>query len=112
MNSPEAVGARTPPRWCARGAIRHHHLRGSAQRASWLLASRTAACCPAYEPAAADKCAKLGNAAALCLSMLATLVGLFCLGAILWTLIARGISGMSLQLFTQMTPPPGSAEDC
>jgi len=52
---------------------------------------------------------KLGNVAALCLSMLATLAGLACLGAILWTLIARGMSGMSVQLFTQMTPPPGSA---
>jgi phosphate transport system permease protein len=52
---------------------------------------------------------KLGNAAALCLSLFATLMGLLCLGAILWTLIARGMSGMSVQLFTQMTPPPGSA---
>jgi phosphate transport system permease protein len=51
---------------------------------------------------------KIGNAAALCLSVAATLVGLACLAAILWTLVARGISGMSLQLFTQMTPPPGS----
>jgi len=52
---------------------------------------------------------KLGNAAALCLSLLATLIGLFCLGAILWTLIARGVSGISVQLFTQMTPPPGGS---
>jgi phosphate transport system permease protein len=51
---------------------------------------------------------KVGNVAALCLSAAATLIGLACLGAILWTLVARGISGMSLQLFTQMTPPPGS----
>ena len=51
---------------------------------------------------------KVGNAVALCLSLAATLVGLACLGAILWTLLARGISGMSIQLFTQMTPPPGS----
>jgi phosphate transport system permease protein len=46
---------------------------------------------------------------ALCLSLLATLIGLACLGAILWTLLARGLSGMSVQLFTQMTPPPGAA---
>ncbi len=39
----------------------------------------------------------------------ATLVGLACLGAILWTLLARGVSGMSLQIFTQMTPSPGSS---
>ncbi len=51
---------------------------------------------------------KLGNAAALCLSAIATLVGLACLGAILWTLLARGLSGMSIALFTQMTPPPGA----
>lgn len=52
---------------------------------------------------------KAGNAAALCLSLLATLIGLACLGAILWTLLARGLAGMSLQLFVAMTPPPGSA---
>jgi phosphate transport system permease protein len=52
---------------------------------------------------------KIGNAVALCLSLFATLLGLFCLGAILWTLITRGMSGMSVQLFTQMTPPPGGA---
>jgi phosphate transport system permease protein len=51
---------------------------------------------------------KFGNAAALCLSATATLVGLACLGAILWTLLARGLSGMSIALFTQMTPPPGA----
>jgi phosphate transport system permease protein len=52
---------------------------------------------------------KVGNVLALCLSFAATLVGLACLGAILWTLLARGLAGMSVQLFTQMTPPPGSA---
>ena len=51
---------------------------------------------------------KVGNAVALLLSALATLIGLACLGAILWTLISRGVSGLSIQLFTQMTPPPGS----
>jgi phosphate transport system permease protein len=51
---------------------------------------------------------RLTNVLALCLSLGATLVGLACLGAILWTLIARGVSGMSLQIFTQPTPTPGS----
>jgi phosphate transport system permease protein len=51
---------------------------------------------------------KVGNAAALLLSAVATLIGLACLGAILWTLISRGVSGLSIALFTQMTPPPGS----
>jgi phosphate transport system permease protein len=51
---------------------------------------------------------KLTNIVALALSGLATAVGLFFLGAILWTLIKNGLAGMSVALFTQMTPPPGS----
>jgi phosphate transport system permease protein len=52
---------------------------------------------------------KLINALALGLSGAATAVGLFFLGAILWTLIRNGIAGVSLTLFTAMTPPPGSS---
>ena len=52
---------------------------------------------------------KLINAVALGLSGVATAIGLFFLGAILWTLIRNGLAGMSVQLFTQMTPPPGSS---
>jgi phosphate transport system permease protein len=52
---------------------------------------------------------KFTNVTALCLSGLATAVGLFCLGAILWTLIANGLAGMSVALFTQNTPPPGGS---
>jgi phosphate transport system permease protein len=51
---------------------------------------------------------KVTNVVALALSMGATGVGLLFLGAILWTLLKNGLSGMSLSLFTQMTPPPGS----
>jgi phosphate transport system permease protein len=51
---------------------------------------------------------KLTNVVALTLSGLATSIGLFFLGAILWTLIKNGVSGVSVALFTQMTPPPGS----
>jgi phosphate transport system permease protein len=51
---------------------------------------------------------KLINAVALGLSGIATAIGLFFLGAILWTLIRNGLAGMSTQLFTAMTPPPGS----
>jgi phosphate transport system permease protein len=51
---------------------------------------------------------KLTNVVALALSGLATSIGLFFLGAILWTLIKNGVSGLSVALFTQMTPPPGS----
>src|SRR2546423_10570056 len=52
---------------------------------------------------------KVTNAVALGLSGFATAVGLFCLGAILWTLISNGIAGMSIALFTQNTPPPGGS---
>jgi len=52
---------------------------------------------------------KLTNLVALGLSGLATAVGLFFLGAILWTLLSRGLAGMSWTLFTAMTPPPGSS---
>jgi phosphate transport system permease protein len=51
---------------------------------------------------------KITNVAALAMSVAATSVGLLFLGAILWTLLKNGLSGMSLHLFTQMTPPPGS----
>jgi phosphate transport system permease protein len=52
---------------------------------------------------------KLTNTVALCLSGLATAIGLFFLGAILWTLVSSGIAGMSIALFTQNTLPPGSS---
>jgi phosphate transport system permease protein len=52
---------------------------------------------------------KLTNVVALCLSGLATAIGLFFLGAILWTLFSNGIAGMSVALFTQNTPPPGGS---
>jgi phosphate transport system permease protein len=40
--------------------------------------------------------------------MLATAVGLALLGAILWTLFVKGFAGLSLNVFTKMTPAPGS----
>jgi phosphate transport system permease protein len=52
---------------------------------------------------------KFTNVVALGLSGLATAIGLFFLGAILWTLIKNGVTGMSLRLITAMTPPPGSS---
>jgi phosphate transport system permease protein len=51
---------------------------------------------------------KAKNGIFLSLSLAATLTGLACLAAILWTLISHGVAGLSLHLFTQMTPPPGS----
>ncbi len=52
---------------------------------------------------------KFTNVAALALSGVATAIGLFFLGAILWTLLYNGLAGLSLTLFTAMTPPPGSS---
>jgi phosphate transport system permease protein len=49
------------------------------------------------------------NLLALSLSGLATAVGLFFLGAILWTLVKNGLGGMSASVFTAMTPPPTSS---
>ena len=49
------------------------------------------------------------NQFALTLSLLAMAFGLFWLVWILWTTVSLGIGGMSASLFTEMTPPPGSA---
>ena len=43
------------------------------------------------------------------ISMLAVLFGLFWLVWILWTLFAQGLPALNLTMFTQTTPPPGSA---
>src|SRR5690348_11406469 len=52
---------------------------------------------------------KLVNKVALTLSLAAMSFGLFWLVWILFTTLQLGVSGLSLTLFTQMTPPPGSA---
>ncbi len=51
---------------------------------------------------------RLINGLNLTLSMVAMAFGLFWLGWILWTLIDKGLSSISLDVFTKMTPPPGS----
>jgi phosphate transport system permease protein len=48
------------------------------------------------------------NKIVLTLSLCATAIGLFWLAAILWTLLSNGISSISLAMFTETTPPPGS----
>ncbi len=48
-------------------------------------------------------------AVALGASGLATLAGLTILALILWTLFSRGLAGLSLHVFTQTTPAPGSS---
>lgn len=49
------------------------------------------------------------NRIAVALSTAAAALGLFILAAILWTLVSRGLGGLSIQVFTESTPPPGSA---
>ena len=49
------------------------------------------------------------NGIMMCLSLGATLLGLGWLVVILAVLLWEGFSGLSLAVFTEMTPPPGSA---
>jgi phosphate transport system permease protein len=49
------------------------------------------------------------NAVAMALSLAATLFGLGWLVLILFSLLWHGLSGLSLAVFTQMTPPPGAS---
>lgn len=53
---------------------------------------------------------KLVNKFALTLSLAAMSFGLFWLVWILFTTLQLGVSGLSLDLFTKMTPPPGATE--
>jgi phosphate transport system permease protein len=48
------------------------------------------------------------NAIAMSLSLGATLIGLGWLVLILGALLWQGVNGLSLKVFTQMTPPPGA----
>ena len=52
---------------------------------------------------------RIVNVVAFSASTIATLIGLAVLGAILWTLLSRGLGGLSVKVFTQMTPAPGSS---
>ena len=49
------------------------------------------------------------NRIALTLSLLAMAFGLLWLVWILWTTLSLGVGGLSLSLFTESTPPPGTA---
>ncbi|RNF85054.1 phosphate ABC transporter permease PstA [Montanilutibacter psychrotolerans] len=49
---------------------------------------------------------RIANVVALTLSCAAALLGLFFLGWILWTLVAKGLGGIDWALFSQDTPPP------
>jgi phosphate transport system permease protein len=50
-----------------------------------------------------------GNGILLTLSFAATIFGLVWLALILLALLWQGFAGLSLEVFTEMTPPPGSA---
>src|ERR1700691_6143164 len=50
---------------------------------------------------------KFVNKVALGMSLVAMAFGLFWLAWILWTTLQLGVSGLSPDLFTKMTPPPG-----
>jgi phosphate transport system permease protein len=52
---------------------------------------------------------RIVNFVNLSISMLAVLFGLFWLVWILWTLFDQGLHALKLTMFTQTTPPPGSA---
>jgi phosphate transport system permease protein len=52
---------------------------------------------------------RLANLAFIALSMGMALFGLVWLGFILWALLSNGFAALSPTLFTQPTPPPGSA---
>ena len=51
---------------------------------------------------------RMVNVLALVLSGTAAMVGLFFLVWILFTTLSKGIDGLSLAMFTEMTPPPGA----
>ena len=49
---------------------------------------------------------RITNVLAVLLACATALFGLFFLGWILWTLVAKGIGGINWDLFSRMTPPP------
>ena len=52
---------------------------------------------------------RVANITLLTLAVLATIFGLFWLTWLLWTLISQGLNWVTLDVFTRITPPPGSA---
>jgi phosphate transport system permease protein len=51
---------------------------------------------------------RIVNNVAIAAAVGATGLGLFWLAAILWTLLSNGIAALGVDIFTKMTPPPGS----
>ena len=52
---------------------------------------------------------RIANGVVMSLSVVATAFGLLWLVLVLWTLLENGIAAITPALFSQMTPPPGSA---
>ena len=52
---------------------------------------------------------RIVNGIAISLAVFATLVGLFWLTWLLWTLLKSGVPALQPSVFTESTPPPGSA---
>src|SRR5208282_6818343 len=52
---------------------------------------------------------RIGNGVVMSLSVAATAFGLLWLVLVLWTLLENGVAAITPALFSQMTPPPGSA---
>ena len=50
---------------------------------------------------------RIANTAIVVLCYAAAAAGLLMLALVLWTLVSKGISGLKLSVFTEMTPPPG-----
>ena len=50
---------------------------------------------------------RVKNLAAQALAVAATVFGLFWLVWIVWTTLTKGLASINMDLFTQMTPPPG-----
>jgi phosphate transport system permease protein len=51
---------------------------------------------------------RISNNVAMAIAVGATVLGLFWLAAILWTLVSHGVAALGADIFTKMTPPPGS----
>src|SRR5262249_51576723 len=85
--------------------VRHHlHRPGAGEAdAAPYGAARSQVTMPLYARRRAI------NATMLTIALGAAFFGLFWLIAILWTLIEQGLGGLGLEVFTEMTPPPGSA---
>src|SRR5208282_1889593 len=52
---------------------------------------------------------RIANSVVMTLSVAATAFGLLWLVLVLWTLLENGVAAITPALFSQMTPPPGSA---